>query len=274
MPLRRLLFGLATLSGLATKGYFVPYRHAARMHARGYPALEPLFVEAMPRFEALLADIESHAAVFDAMAANAEGPRFTQDWFPRLDACAAYAMVRRERPRRIVEIGSGHSTRFMAQAVMDGGIATSFTCIDPQPRASIRHLPVQHVATLLDDADPALFAELADGDILFIDSSHVALPGTDCDRLFLDVLPRLPPGVWVHVHDVVLPDPYPPVMAQWEWNEQMMVAALLQGAYALEFSSHYVATRMARAVQSGVLARLPLPATAIEASLWMRKREK
>ena len=65
------------------------------------------------------------------------GPRFTQDWFPRLDAAAAYAMVRRARPSRLVEIGAGHSTRFMAQAVADGGLATQIVCIDPRPRIAI-----------------------------------------------------------------------------------------------------------------------------------------
>ena len=54
-----------------------------------------------------------------------------------------------------------------------------------------------------------MFEELGAGDILFIDSSHIAMPGTDVDRLFLDVLPRLPSGVLVHVHDILLPDAYP-----------------------------------------------------------------
>ena len=78
------------------------------------------------------------------------------------------------------------------------------------------------------------------GDILFIDSSHIAMPGTDVDRLFLDVLPRLAGGTLVHIHDITLPDAYPEI---WDWrgyNEQMLVGALLQGGgYELVFASHY-----------------------------------
>ena len=97
------------------------------------------------------------------------------------------------------------------------------------------------------------------------------MPGTDVDRLFLDVLPRLKSGTLVHVHDMLLPDAYP---ADWEWrgyNEQIVVGALLQGGgYEIVFSSHYAATRMAASL--GALADLPLRAGVVESSLWLRKR--
>jgi len=73
-----------------------------------------------PAFAAHLAAIESLAAALQAIGgAPPPAPRWNQDWFPRLDAAAAYAMVRRHRPARIVEVGSGHSTRFLARAVVD-----------------------------------------------------------------------------------------------------------------------------------------------------------
>jgi predicted O-methyltransferase YrrM len=270
--LRRLRFGAATLLG-GKRGFFIPYRHAASLEPAGYPALEPVFAAAEPPFRAVLAAIESYAAGLRRIAAGQGPTRFTQDWFPRLDAAAAYAMVRRERPARIVEIGSGHSSRFLAQAVSDGAVATEIVCIDPAPRARIAQLPVRHVPVLLQHADPALFAALGAGDVLFVDSSHIAMPGTDVDRLFLDVLPRLPAGVLVHVHDVFLPDPYPP---QWAWrgyNEQLLLAALIAGGgYELVWSSRWAATRMRDASVGGVLAELPLAAGAFETSLWLGKR--
>ena len=89
---------------------------------------------------------------------------------------------------------------------------------------------------------PAVFEALAAGDILFIDSSHIAMPGTDVDRLFLDVLPRLAGGTLVHIHDITLPYAYPKI---WDWrgyNEQLLAGALLQGGgYELVFASHFVA---------------------------------
>ena len=270
--LRAFWLGLLTLTGWQKRGFFIPSRHANDLGTMDYPALEPLFAAAEPAFTSLFTSIDSHAPAFAAMAAANSGPRFTQDWFARLDACAAYALVRREKPQRIIEIGSGHSSRFLARAVADGTLATRITCIDPFPRASLAQTGVIHIKSLLSRADPAAFDALQAGDMLFIDSSHVAMPGTDVDRVVLDILPRLPPGLWLHFHDITLPDAYPPEMAAWGYNEQGMIGALLQGgAYDLVWSSHYVATRMADMVANSPIASLPLPQSAIEASLWLRK---
>ncbi|KMO20072.1 class I SAM-dependent methyltransferase [Methylobacterium indicum] len=276
--LRRAGLGLRTLLGLPAGGFLIPYRHAGAARAEGYPALRPLFIEAEPAFRAVLAEIEAHAPDLARIARGGPGlvgerpARFTQDWFPRLDAAAAYALVRGERPRRIVEIGSGHSTRFLAQAVRDGGLSTAITCIDPAPRAPLTGLGLRHEARLFGRADAEEAAALEPGDILFVDSSHVAMPGTDVDRLVLDVLPRLRSGAIVHLHDIFLPDAYP---ASWAWrgyNEQLLVGALLQGgAYAPLFASRYVVAQTGWALD-GILARLPLPAGAFETSLWLRKR--
>jgi hypothetical protein len=175
---RRLRLGLATLAG-AKRGFFIPYRHAASVEPEAYPALEPLFEAAVPRFLDVLGAIEAYGDDLGRIAAGQGPARFDQDWFPALDAGAAYAIVRRERPARIVEIGSGHSTRFLAQAVLDGGLTSDIVCVDPKPRAGIAGLPVRHIASLLRDADPGIFAALRAGDILFVDSSHIAMPGTD-----------------------------------------------------------------------------------------------
>ena len=268
---RRLTFGLSTLLGGRARGFFIPYRYATGVVPCGYPALRPLFGEAEPRMAAVIAAIEAHAEDLRRIALGAGPARFDQSWFPRLDAAAAYAIVRRERPRRIVEIGSGHSTRFLARAVSDGGLATEITCIDPAPRATLAALDVRHVPALLADADPEIFATLAPGDVLFIDSSHIAMPGTDVDRLFLDILPRLRDGVLVHVHDITLPDGYPEAWGWRGYNEQLLVGTLVQGgAYEILFSSHEAARRRDW-TGTGILAELPLVAGALETSLWLRK---
>jgi hypothetical protein len=121
-------------------------------------------------------------------------------------------------------------------------------------------------------APETLFEELQASDVLFVDSSHVLMPGTDVDWLLNRVLPKLAAGVLVHFHDVFLPDPYP---GSWAWrgyNEQQAIALLLQGpAYECLFASHYVATRLSDRLARGVLAQLPRPAGP-ESSLWLAKR--
>jgi predicted O-methyltransferase YrrM len=272
---RRLSFGLSTVLGLQPLGFFIPYRYAGSANPKDYPALRPLFATAETRFAEILAAIDHNGDALRQIM-RGEGPaRFDQTWFPRLDAASTYAIVRREKPGRIVEIGSGHSTRFMDRAVTDGGLGTRITCIDPAPRASLHRLKsdVDHRPVLLADADAAVFHELEPGDILFIDSSHIAMPGTDVDRLFLDVLPRLKSGVLVHIHDVTLPDAYP---RRWSWrgyNEQLLVGTLMQGGgYELVFSSHYVTTSFSHALSQGVLSEILLVEDAPETSLWLRKR--
>lgn len=269
--LRRLRFGLATILGLRRLGFFIPYRYAASAVPAAYPALEPVFARAEPAMMAVLGGIEAHAADLAAIVGGSGLARFDQDWFPRLDAAAAYAIVRSARPRRIVEIGSGHSTRFLARAAADGGLATRIVAIDPSPRAPLHGLGVRHEDRLLADADMALFAELAAGDVLFVDSSHVAMPGTDLDRIVGDVLPRLAPGVLLHLHDVVLPDAYPPDWAWRGYNESIVAAALVaRGGCEIVFSSRWIVSRHPERVAAGILGRIPLPEGGRETSLWLR----
>jgi predicted O-methyltransferase YrrM len=198
----------------------------------------------------------------------APAPRWTQDWFPRLDAAAAYAIVRATRPGRIVEVGCGHSTRFLARAVADERLATRITAIDPEPRASLAGLVLHWMKQPVQTVDAALFDSLAPGDILFIDSSHQLKPGGDAAFLMDEVLPRLASGVRVHFHDIFLPDGYP---AHWQWrryDEQEAVARLLADGFAEDFSSH-------RALQGRLpetISRLPLAPGALESSLWLSKR--
>jgi predicted O-methyltransferase YrrM len=267
---RRLAMGLVTLFG-RTRGFFIPHRYAGTVEPCAYPALEAPLAACVPALEAVLADIERHGERLKHLRGPAPQPRFDQGWFPRLDAAAAYAMVRRMRPARIVEVGSGHSTRFLARAIADAALDTELVCIDPEPRAPLRGLAVRWIEDVVQRAPERLFARLQAGDVLFVDSSHVLMPGTDVDWLLNRILPGLAAGVLVHFHDVFLPDPYP---AAWAWrgyNEQQALAPLLQGpAYDCLFASHYVATRLADRLERGVLAQLPHPA-APEGSLWLAK---
>ena len=223
-------------------------------------------------FFRVLDSIETYSGELGAIGAQPPpAPRWDQDWFPRLDAAAAYAMVRSGRPNRIVEVGSGHSTRFLARAVADGKLETRITAIDPQPRASIDGLAVRFIRLAVQQTDPETFKALEANDILFVDSSHQLEPGSDVEFVMGKVIPGLAGGIRVHFHDVFLPDAYP---ARWAWrryNEQAAVAALLRRDFACDFSSHWIVSRRPDLVARGVLGRLPLVAGAIESSFWLRK---
>ena len=213
--------------------------------------------------------IEDCAAELEAIGEDRPPqPRWNQDWFPRLDAAAAYAIVRKTQPKRVIEVGSGHSTRFLARAVADGRLQTRITAIDPEPRATIAGLPIEFLRSPVQAVPLALFEGLQAADILFIDSSHQVKPGNDLDFLLHGVLPRLASGVRVHFHDIFLPDPYPETWTWRRYNEQEEVQRLLADGYASEFSSHGAG----RQRLNGVLGRLPLVPGALESSLWLCKR--
>lgn len=275
--MRRKIFSLLSAIGLLPRGFLIPYRGISEVPGPGekadYAAIESCFSASEDAFLAHLATIEQYAEALEKLGGEPPpAPRWAQDWFPRLDAAAAYAMVRRWRPRRIVEIGSGHSTRFLARAVTDAGFGTQITAIDPAPRASPAGLAIESLRIPVQHAGDAPFTGLVAGDLLVVDSSHVLMPGTDVDFILNRVLPVLPAGVLVHFHDIFLPGHYP---VDWHWrgyNEQQAVATLIScGAYVPEFASAYIVSRYADTLRTGVLGRLPLVAGAHESSLWLRK---
>ena len=261
--------GLATLLGPRAQGFFAPYRHADQVRpATGYPELEAAFAGA--GLGEVLGRIEEAADRIAGIDGPSPEPRWGQSWFPRLDAAAAYATVLAARPARIVEVGSGHSTRFLARAARDLGVPVRITCIDPAPRARLPDL-IDWRREVLAPAHLPLFAELRQGDIAFFDSSHLLWPGTDVDLMLNRILPGLGPGVRVHVHDVFLPDPYP---ADWAWRgytEQLGLAGYLTSpGWRILWASHYAVTRM-QAASRPAIAALPLAAGARESSLWLER---
>lgn len=267
---------IATASGWAPRGYFMPYRYAeaaGRKDAEGYPALERYFEEAHPAFKAMIDDMDGYRDTLLAFDGPPPEPRWRQDWFPGLDGAAMYTMIRERKPARIVEVGSGHSTRFMARAIRDSGLECQLTAIDPAPRADIAALgieilrcPLQHVAT-------SPFEDLSPGDIVSMDSSHLAVAGSDVDIMINTILPGLPDGVLVHIHDMFLPDAYP---RHWQWreyNEQSLVAPLIHGGgYRLIWASLWIRTRLATDISGTVAADLHVPEGGIESSLWLEKQ--
>jgi hypothetical protein len=153
-----------------------------------------------------------------------------------VDAQVYYSLIRQTNPGRIVEIGCGYST-FLACAAArrnheEFGRSPLITAIDPYPWEIFRNgYPGVNevVAKKVQDVPLDVFTSLKAGDMLFIDSTHALRSGSDVQYEFLEILPRLAPGVLVHVHDVSLPLPYPKVYydTQTYWNEQYLLQAFL-----------------------------------------------
>lgn len=181
--------------------------------------------------------------------------------FGWLDSRALFVLLQAWRPRRMIEVGSGFSTLLAADVnwrFLDGAIEV--TCIEPYPRAFLRQ-GIDGVTRLIEDkvqnVGLAEFQRLQAGDVLFIDSSHVAKTGSDVNFLFFEVLPRLARGVRIHLHDIHLPHEY---LRDWvlvenrSWNEQYLLRALLmysQGFRVL-FGCNYAYSRFPELVRTAL----------------------
>jgi hypothetical protein len=122
----------------------------------------------------------------------------SNDYFHSPDAEILYTLIRTQKPARIIEIGSGNSTKIARQAIRDRKLNTQLLSIDPQPRTEIDALADECVRCPVEQADPALFDTLHERGILFIDSSHEIRVGNDSAFLYSTVLARLAPGVTVN----------------------------------------------------------------------------
>jgi hypothetical protein len=169
----------------------------------------------------------------DATPSYRFNPR--NDYFGHVDSLVLFGLLRTLMPKRYVEVGSGWSSALVLDTRDHYLTELDTTFVEPHPdrlrsllrpdddeQARIIELPVQQV-------DLSVFEELDPGDMLFIDSTHVSKVGSDVNHLFFNVLPRVAPGVWIHVHDIGYPFEYP---REWvyegrSWNEAYLLRALL-----------------------------------------------
>lgn len=151
------------------------------------------------------------------------------------DAELLYNMIRFAKPERIIEIGSGQSTlmarnAIAANRVEEAAYSCRHVCIEPYEAAWLSELDVELIRTPVEEVGPGVFEELEENDILFIDSSHMIRPQGDVLFEYLQILPILKPGVYVHIHDIRTPKDYQDGWLSREmrfWNEQYLVEAFL-----------------------------------------------
>ncbi len=196
--------------------------------------------------EAQIAWAERELAPFVGELEEGEGFVFDNTLYEHGDAEIAYAVVRWAGPHRVVELGSGYSTmvlRAAAKANEADGLPTSVQTNDPSPRDDLGLGEVERRRA--QDIPVSELQELGDGDVLFVDTTHVVKLGGDVNHVVLDLLPALAPGVLVHFHDIWLPYEYHRALTRFHgvhWNEQYLLQALLSGNPGFEvlFATHAV----------------------------------
>lgn len=251
------------------QGFFTQYPYAEHLQPVGepYPEVEALCAD-VP-LHSFLGEIAQHREVFRRFGASDLDPVLGRGMFSTLDGMAAYAAVRKFKPKRIVEIGSGDSTFFLARGVRDNGQGV-ITCIDPKPQRDITALNVDFQPRIMTSADAEMAGDLEENEILFIDSSHIMLPGMDVDILFNRLFPRLKKGVVVHIHDIFLPDDYPPHWQTRNFSEQTaLIGWLISDFFEILWPGHYALTRRPDLVLPLIPSQAPNTGAG---SLWLRRR--
>ncbi len=195
----------------------------------------------------LLRRLKQHSAVFRTLREKKEinvwgtPDRIANGMFHTPDAEIYAGLIMEFAPSQIVEIGSGFSTRIARVALDAAGNSAPLIAVDPQPRCDVQPMVSRLLQQPIEDVDLGNF-DVAPGSILFIDSSHICRTGGDLPRIFCQILPSLPPGVLVHVHDIFIPYDYPVCYQRGLWNEQYLLHALLSGSRRFEvvLASHFL----------------------------------
>src|SRR5688572_6578459 len=132
-------------------------------------------------------------------------PLWNNGSLPGLDIVMLYAITASSHPATFIEIGSGTSTKVVLKAKTDYSLTTKIISIDPAPRIEIDKISDQLIRQPLEKINLSLFATLQKGDIVFVDNDHRIFPNSDVTVFFLEIMPYLPAGVKVHLHDIYLP---------------------------------------------------------------------
>ena len=218
--------------------YYWPIPDIAALETRPWPTdTVPAGLDlTLPRQLQLLQSLKTEFGSewrFPHVSDGRGGYHYNNGFFETVDAEIAYSFVRRHKPRRIIEVGGGFSTRIMAAAMRVNlereGAGGELITIDPDPER-VSHPSVSLIVSPVQDVSLDLFLSLEAGDILFLDSSHVVGIGSDVVREYLEILPRLNPGVIVHMHDIFLPAEYPRASVVNNlcfWSEQYLLQAFL-----------------------------------------------
>jgi predicted O-methyltransferase YrrM len=199
--------------------------------------------------------------------------------FDRVDAELLYAIVRWAKPAKLLELGSGYSTLVsvdaLARNAAEGGPG-ELACLDPYPSPHVLARPdiaplVREVAA--QEVSEEEVAALGERDVLFVDTSHTVKIGGDVNRIVLDLLPLVRPGVLVHFHDVFLPRDYSRghLAGGHYWNEQYLVQAFLSGNRDWEVLVSGMALAVAEPERLGALIPSFHPGVS-PGSIWLRRR--
>lgn len=204
---------------------------------------------------------------------------YENSMFSYSDAIFLFCTIRKNKPNRIIEVGSGFSSAVMLDTnnlFFDNSIRCTF--IEPNPERLnsllLEDEKIDLIQKPVQDVDLSLFEELVENDLLFIDSTHVSKTGSDVNFLMFEVLPRLAKGVKIHFHDIFYPFEYPKewvINGKRSWNEDYILRAFL--SYNSKFKIISFNTYLEDFQEEWFKENMPLCLKNMGGSIWLEVNE-
>jgi predicted O-methyltransferase YrrM len=209
---------------------------------------------------------------------------FNNETFSYSDGIFLHLMIRKFKPKNIIEIGCGFSSAVMVDTnnlFFNGAI--NIMHIDPYPfhlnQAFGSKIPESNfLKEKIQNTSSDRFQHLKENDILFIDSSHVSKCGSDLNHIIFNILPKLNQGTLVHFHDIFYPFEYP---KKWVldkgfhkngfgWNEIYLLRSFLM--YNNQFEIILWPNYLIETNKSWFEDNMPLCINNPGGSIWIRKK--
>lgn len=152
--------------------------------------------------------------------------------FHTLDAFIYLKFLIANKPKNILEIGSGNSTKIALcyKRIMESrNFNVNITCIEPFEVNWLENVQgINLIRKKVEDTD--IVNDAKKFDLLFVDSSHVVKIGGDIEYIYTQIIPSLGKDSFIHIHDIFSPEVFP---EKWRydsmrlWAEQVLVDSLV-----------------------------------------------
>jgi hypothetical protein len=227
---RKLWYAVTNPGRVAILDYPVKPSPLYSLETSPHKDLYKMISKGTEEYKALAQNALLHEKAFkkiELRTSDSKMPSWKNGFLPAIDTIMLYTILEKFKPKKYLEIGSGNSTKVAAFCRKEQSLNFSITCIDPHPRREIKEIADTWLSEQIQSVSLDYFKNLQPNDIVFLDGSHVLHPNSDVMCFFMEILPVIPKGVIIHIHDIFLPYDYPQWVCDRFFNEQYIFAACL-----------------------------------------------
>lgn len=244
---RKLWYSITNPDRVAVLDYAVKPAPLYEPQTKPHQQLFKIISAGNAAYESLLNNCLSHQIAFQKISLSTSGPKlpaWQNGFLPAIDTIMLYTILQKFQPKKYIEIGSGNSTKLAAFCKEQENLKFSITSIDPNPRREIKELADTWIDQQIQSVPVGLFKNLEENDIVFMDGSHVLHANSDVMWFFMEILPIIPKGVLIHIHDIFLPYDYPQWVCDRFFSEQYIFATCLLNSdrYKIISPNYYILT--------------------------------